>query len=131
MQRVWKDSMEESKKTHFGETLRTKRVEKGYSLRQFAKLIYVSPTYISLVEKGKVERPPTAERVRAMAELLDENVDLWIAMAGRLPDDVKDIIKSEPEAMPALLRAAKGLSAEELRRITKRMENKRNEGGKK
>lgn len=116
---------------HFGTLLREKRLAKGHSLRKFAELVGISPTYLSLVEKGKVERPPTAERVRVMAELLGENTDQWIALAGRMPDDLTDIIKSEPEAMPALLRAAKGLSAEELRRITKRIENKRNEGGKK
>lgn len=62
-----------------------------------------------------------------MAELLGEKPDQWIAIAGRFPDDVKEIIQSEPEAMPALLRAAKGLSIEELRKFTKRIEKKRDE----
>ncbi len=115
----------------FGVLLRQRRLKSGYSLRKFAQLADVSPTYLSQVEQGKVERPPTAERVRKMAELLDQNPDQWIALAGRMPEDLRDIIKSEPEAMPALLRAAKGLSAEELRKFTKRMENKRDEGGKK
>ena len=119
--------MGQAKKGHFGEVLRKKRLEKGYSLRQFAKLIDVSPTYLSLVEQGKVERPPTADRVRAMAEQLGENADQWIALAGRLSEDLADIIKSEPEAMPALLRAAKGLSADELRAFTKKLEKKRGE----
>jgi transcriptional regulator with XRE-family HTH domain len=79
------------------------------------------------VEKGKVERPPTAERVRKMEELLGESPDQWIAMAGRVPDDLTEIIQSEPEAMPELLRAAKGLSADEFRKITKRLEKKRDE----
>lgn len=112
---------------HFGSLVRQKRVDKGYSLRKFAELVGVSPTYLSLVEKGKVERPPTAERVRKMAELLGESPDQWIAMAGRVPDDLTEIIQSEPEAMPELLRVAKGLSADELRKITKRLEKKRDE----
>ena len=112
---------------HFGNLVRQKRADRGYSLRKFAELVGVSPTYLSLVEKGKVERPPTAERVRKMAELLGESPDQWIAMAGRVPDDLTEIIRSEPEAMPELLRAAKGLSAEELRKITKRMAKKRDE----
>ena len=112
---------------HFGALVRQKRVDKGYSLRKFAELVGVSPTYLSLVEKGKVERPPTAERVRKMAELLGESPDQWIAMAGRVPDDLTEIIQSEPEAMPELLRAAKGLSADELRKITKRLEKKRDQ----
>lgn len=112
---------------HFGTLVRQKRIDKGYSLRKFAELVGISPTYLSLVEKGKVERPPTVERVRKMAELLGESPDQWIAMAGRVPDDLTQIIQSEPEAMPELLRAAKGLSAEELRKVAKRLGKKRGE----
>lgn len=115
--------------THFGDLLRKRRLAKGLSLRKFAELVGVSPTYLSLVEKGKVERPPTAERIRKMAELLDESPDQWIGMAGRVPDDVTDIIKSEPEAMPELLRAARGMTAEELRKLAKRLGRKRDEEG--
>ena len=112
---------------HFGPLVRQKRLDKGYSLRKFAELVGVSPTYLSLVEKGKVERPPTAERVRKMAELLGESPDQWIALAGRVPEDLNEIIRSEPEAMPELLRAAKGLTAEELRKLARRLEKKRDE----
>lgn len=117
------------RKQQFGELLREKRLEKGYSLRKFAQLIDVSPTYLSQVEQGKVERPPTAERVRKMAELLGENVDQWIALAGRMSEhvakDVAEIIRKDPEAMPALLRAAKRLSSDELRRLTENLERER------
>jgi transcriptional regulator with XRE-family HTH domain len=101
----------------FGVILREKRIEKGYSLRKFAELVDVSPTYLSQVEQGKVERPPTAERVRKMAELLGENPDQWIGLAGRMPEDLAEIIRKQPEAMPALLRATKGMTAEQLRKL--------------
>lgn len=35
--------------------------------------------------------PPTVKRVRKMAELLDEDVDELIAMAGRLPEDLPEL----------------------------------------
>jgi len=117
-----------TERQHFGSLARQKRVDKGYSLRKFAELVGVSPTYLSLVEKGKVERPPTAERVRKMAELLGESPDQWIALAGRMPEDLTEIIKNEPEAMPALLRAAKGLTADELRKLTDKLQKKRDHG---
>lgn len=104
--------------------IRRRRLEKKLSLRKFADMVGVSPTYLSQIEQGKVERPPTAERIRVMAELLDENADQWIALAGRLPDDLTEIIKNEPEMMPALLRAARNLSPEQLRRFTEDMEKK-------
>jgi transcriptional regulator with XRE-family HTH domain len=116
-------------KRHFGTMLREQRIAKGYSLRKFAELVDVSPTYLSLVETGKAEYPPSAERVRLMAEILGEDPDQWTAMAGRMPEDVKGIILKEPEAMPALLRAMKGMSAEELKKLTKQIE-RRSQGDK-
>ena len=104
--------------TTFGELLRAKRLAKGYSLRKFASLIDVSPTYLSQVEQGHID-PPTAERVGRIAELLGENADVLIAMAGRLPDDLPTIIRKQPERMPELLREANGLTAEQLLRLTK------------
>jgi len=113
---------------HFGMTLRERRIAKGYSLRKFAELVGVSPTYLSLVERGEAESPPTAERVRKMAELLAENADQWIALAGRMPEDVAEIIKKNPEGMPELLRAAQSMTAEELRRLTEQIRKKSGRG---
>jgi transcriptional regulator with XRE-family HTH domain len=103
---------------HFGKVLREKRVAKGFSLRKFAEQVEVSPTYLSQVEQGNVD-PPTAERVRRMAELLGENPDEMIALAGRISEDLPQIIH-EPE-MPQLLRAASGLTADQLRRLTEQI----------
>lgn len=111
-----------SPRKSFGAMVRRRRLAKKLSLRKFAEMVGVSPTYLSLVEQGKVERPPTAERVRKMAELLGENPDQWIALAGRMPDDVAEIIREAPETMPALLRAAKGMTVEELKKLTERIE---------
>lgn len=105
----------------FGKLLRKKRLEKGFSLRRFAELVGVSPTYLSHVEQGKVETPPTAERVRRMAELLGENADEWIALAGRMPEDIQGIIKQQPMQMPELLREASGLTPERLKEFIAQM----------
>ncbi len=48
-------------KQTFGQLLREKRVAKGFSLRKFATLVDVSPTYISQVEQDNID-PPTADR---------------------------------------------------------------------
>lgn len=102
---------------HFGSVLRERRLEKGFSLRKFAELVDISPTYLSLVETGKAEYAPAAERVRKMAEVLGADPDHWIALAGRMPEDVKNIILKDPEQMPALLRAAKNLTPEQLKKL--------------
>lgn len=100
----------------FGQTLRDKRIAKGYSLRKFAVEVDVSPTYLSQVEQDKVA-PPTADRVRTMAEKLGENVDEWTALAGRLTDDLPDIIHEAPNAVPDLLRAIRGMNPDQLRKL--------------
>jgi DNA-binding XRE family transcriptional regulator len=104
------------KQRPFGPTLRDARIAKGYSLRKFADLVGVSPTYLSQVEQGNVN-PPTAERVQKMAEILGANADELIALAGRVPGDLPKIIQKQPTHMPELLREAKGLSAEQLQAL--------------
>lgn len=111
----------------FGEVLREKRLEKGFSLRKFAAEVGVSPTYLSQVEQGNVQ-PPTADRVKRMAELLGENPDLWIALAGRVPEDLPGIIQKQPTEMPELLREASGLTAEQLRKLREQAKKMKERG---
>lgn len=117
-----------SKPKHFGQYIREKRVARGLSLRKFADLIDVSPTYLSLVEQGKVERPPTAERIRRMAEILGENPDELAALAGRVLEDLPEIIIKQPAQLPELLREASGLTAEQLRQVREQIRKMKQQG---
>ena len=47
----------------------------------------------------------------------DEDADEWIGLAGRVPDDIDDIVRSHPKEMPELMRAAKGLTPEQFARL--------------
>lgn len=100
----------------FGKVLREKRLEKKISLRGFAELVGVSPTYLSQVEQCNVA-PPTADRVKRMAELLRANPDEWTALAGRIPDDLCEIIHQSPIEIANLLRAVEGMTNEQIRRL--------------
>lgn len=111
----------------FGHALRAKRVEKKYGLRKFAELVGVSPTYLSQVEQCNV-MPPTTDRVKRIAELLGENPDEWIMLAGRVPEDISRIISEQPTEVPDLLRAVRGLTPEQLRRLRDNAERMKNEG---
>ncbi len=111
----------------FGQILRAKRLEKKIGLRKFAELVGISPTYLSQVEQCNV-MPPTADRVSRMASLLGENPDEWIALAGRVPGDLSQIIQSQPTELPELLREASGLTAEQLRRLREQVRRLK-EGG--
>jgi transcriptional regulator with XRE-family HTH domain len=104
------------KRRTFGQRLREKRIEKNFSLRKFAGLVGVSPTYLSRVERDNV-MPPTADRVKRMADLLGENSDEWIAFAGRVPEDVPQILQKKPTEMPKLLREASILSSKQMHEL--------------
>ncbi|HEX3999762.1 MAG TPA: helix-turn-helix transcriptional regulator [Pirellulales bacterium] len=110
----------------FGDVLREKRMAKKISLRKFAQVVGVSPTYLSQVEQNNVQ-PPTADRVQRMAEVLGENVDDWIALAGRVAEDLPAIIHEKKE-VPDLLRAVSGLTADQLRKLREQAERMKDEG---
>ena len=112
------------KRKSFGQLLREKRVDAGFSLRKFAELVGVSPTYLSQVEQENVD-PPTADRVKRMAELLEENPDEWIALAGRVPEDLPKIIQKQPTEIPELLREAQGLTADQLRELREQVRRRK------
>lgn len=119
--------MTEKSKKPFGQVLREKRLAKGISLRKFATMVGVSPTYLSQVEQGNVD-PPTAERVRKMAEILGENVDEWTARAGRVQDDLPSIIQSRPNSIPELLRTTKSLTPEQIQKLLRHAKKMKDEG---
>lgn len=115
------------KKATFGQFLRERRMAKKFSLRKFAEQVGISPTYLSQVEQDNV-MPPTADRVKRMAELLGENPDEWIGLAGRVPEDLPGIIQQQPTEMPELLREASGLSADQLRQLREQIRKLKGEG---
>ena len=87
-------------------------------MREMAKMIGVSPTYLSKVERDEFA-PPTEDKVRAIAKIIECDPDELLAMAGRVPSDLADIIKRHPVEMSALLRTANGLSAEDIARLAR------------
>ncbi len=107
-----------TEKHSFGQSLRVKRISKGISLRKFAELVGVSAAYLSQVEHDNVD-PPTADRVKRMADLIGENSDEWIGLAGRVPEDLPEIFRQQPTGISELLREASGLKPEQLREVTK------------
>ena len=100
----------------FGAFVRRERVAKEIGLREMAKKISVSPTYLSKVERDEFA-PPTEDKVRAIAKIIECDPDELLAMAGRVPADLADIIKRHPVEMSALLRTANGLNPEDIDRL--------------
>jgi transcriptional regulator with XRE-family HTH domain len=114
----------------FGERVRRKRMEKQITLRKFAEMIEVSPTYVSQIERDEFD-PPPENRIKAMAEILGENMDELLALAKRVPSDLPAILQKHPKEVATFLRTAKGFSREDWERLTKDInKNPSGKGGK-
>lgn len=98
----------------FGARVRRLREAKGIGLRPFARMIEVSATYLSKIERGELP-PPAEARVKEIARLLDQDPDELLALAGKVASDVSAIIRERPREMASFLRTARGLGPEEIR----------------
>ena len=89
------------------------REASGLGLREMAKRIGVSPTYLSMVERGAYA-PSAEDKVRKIAGVLDADVDEILALAGRISSDLGDVIKYWPRQMVRFMRMAHLLNMGEL-----------------
>ena len=105
----------------FGALVRREREAKEIGLREMAKKIGVSPTYLSKVERDEFA-PPAEDRVKKIAEILGRDADELLALAGRVSSDISDIIKRQPVELAALLRTTKGMDALGIARLVREAE---------
>lgn len=99
-----------------GDRLKRVRSSRGLGLRGTANLVGVSATYLSRVENNL--EAPTEEKIQKLAEVLGDNFDELMQLAGKVPSDVADVIKAD-SSMPAFLRRAReqNVSAEQLLKL--------------
>jgi len=98
---------------NFGNYVREKReklreTDSSFSLRQVATRIGVEPSYLSKVERGD-QPPPSEEKIKALAEDLNENPDVLLAMAGKVSSELQEIIKQRPDLFSQLIKELKDL----------------------
>jgi transcriptional regulator with XRE-family HTH domain len=102
----------------FGEFVRRGREAKEIGLREMAKMIGVSPTYLSKIERDEFP-PPAEDKVKKIAGIIGCDVDELLARAGRVSSDLSEIIKRHPIELAALLRTTKGLTADDMARLAR------------
>jgi PTS system nitrogen regulatory IIA component len=90
---------------HFGATLRLLRLDSGLSLRDLARRLGVSSTYLSRVENG-LDSTPTPERLEAMARELGMPATVLMDLAHRVSPLVVDYVERVPEAGSLFLEIA-------------------------
>ena len=107
-----------SEKEKFGEFVRRERKAKEIGLREMAKMIGVSPTYLSKIERDEFP-PPAEDNVRKIAAIIGCDADELLARADRVSSDLSEIIKRRPVQVAALLRTTKGLTADDMARLAR------------
>ena len=95
----------------FGEYIRQQREalresDRRYSVRQVAARVGIEPSYLSKIERGQ-QPPPSEETTRKLADDLDENADVLLAMAGKVSGDLREVIIRRPQLFAELLRQLK------------------------
>jgi transcriptional regulator with XRE-family HTH domain len=78
--------------------------DRRFSLRQVAQRIHVQPAYLSQVERGNVA-PPSEATIRRLAKDLGEDPNVLLALAGKVSDDLQEVIRRRPAVYAELLRS--------------------------
>jgi transcriptional regulator with XRE-family HTH domain len=97
----------------FGTLVRQLRSQKGYSLRELAWCVDLSPNFLSKMELGHFP-PPSERKIVLIAETLEQNKDDMLALAGKVSSDLIEIILQRPKETTALLRRLRHAPARKI-----------------
>ena len=95
--------VEESQNT-FGRLVRQRRLHAGIGLRELAKMIGKSPSYMSEIESGRVP-PPSAAMIIDIANAIGGGRDELLAAASKVDPLLADYVAHRPEAADFLRKA--------------------------
>lgn len=98
-------------------------VNRRYSLRQTAQRIGLEPAYLSKIERGDTS-PPSEAAIRRLAADLGEDVDLLLALGGKIAGDLRAIIMARPILFAELIRGLSDLPDDELEILVRQVRNR-------
>lgn len=91
---------------------------RAFSVRQVAGRVGIEPSYLSKIERGE-EPPPSEKTIRAIAWELNEDVDVLLALAGKVSGDLQTIIRRRPKLFAELIRTLKNQPNHAVLRIVR------------
>lgn len=104
--------------TLFGHTLRILRTSAGISLREMARDIHVSPSYLSQLESGRLSLP-THKRIEEMAGTLGIPAADLFALSDRPHPEILESLRSKKELGVLIRKIEKaGLNTQEIGKIS-------------
>ena len=92
----------------FGSYVRERREalrerDASFSVRSVAAAIGVEPSFLSKVERDEVA-PPSEPKIVRLAEVLGEDPDALLALAGKVSAELQAIVRARPRLFAQLLR---------------------------
>jgi transcriptional regulator with XRE-family HTH domain len=88
----------------FGSTLKQLRLDAGIGLRELAKMIGKSPSYLSEIESNRVS-PPSAGMILDIAGALGGYKNELLAAASKMDPQITEYVAHQPEAADFLRKA--------------------------
>jgi transcriptional regulator with XRE-family HTH domain len=107
----------------FGKFIHNKRMKlleknKKYSLRQVALRIGIQPSYLSKIERGE-QSYLSEEKILALANELNEDPDVLLALNGKVSNDIQEIIRKRPQLFAQLIRELKNIPDHAVLRLVR------------
>jgi transcriptional regulator with XRE-family HTH domain len=99
----------------FGARIQQLRRDRRLTQRTVAEKLQIDFTYLSKLENDRGE-PPGEETVRALAKLYGVDAEELLALAGRIPAELRERAQGDVE-FATLLRTLPKLSAQQLERV--------------
>ena len=89
-----------------------------FSLRQVAGRVGLEPAYLSKIERGETPPPSEATIVR-LAQELNQDADVLLAMAGKVSAELQAVIRKRPQLFAALIKELKRAPDHALLRLVR------------
>ncbi len=86
----------------FGQILRQLRTATGIGIQRLAPELQVNYTYLSKLENDEIN--PSVELVERVAEYFDYDRDALLLSAGKVPEEILDILRAHPDEALKFLR---------------------------
>lgn len=94
-----------------------------YSIESIAERIGVEPVDLERIERNR--RPPDEPILRRLAEDLDEDMDVLLALAGEIASDIRETIIRRPVLFSELVRGASDLPDNKLAMMIRKIDSNR------
>ncbi len=105
-----------------GDVVREGRIARGCSLRDLAKLVDKTPSYLSDIENNR--RVPAEDVLRVLARELDLDFDELMARAGRFGEDAVRYMQRTPAAGVLFRRVSeRELGEKDLQKVSQFIED--------